>query len=47
MKTLGTTTTYHGTEHAYLRGHKVRISSVAGCHASSSATRKTSSARAA
>ncbi len=25
MKTLGTTTTYDGTEHAYLRGHKVRI----------------------
>ena len=28
MKTLGTTTTYHGTEHAYLRGHKVRIVAV-------------------
>jgi hypothetical protein len=25
MTTLGTTTTYDGTEHAYLRGHKVRI----------------------
>ena len=28
MKTLGTTTTYDGTEHAYLRGHKVRIVAV-------------------
>ena len=28
MTTLGTTTTYDGTEHAYLRGHKVRIVSV-------------------
>jgi hypothetical protein len=28
MKTLGTTTTYGGTEHAYLRGHKVRIVAV-------------------
>ena len=25
MKTLGTTTTYDGTEHGYLRGHDVRI----------------------
>jgi hypothetical protein len=25
MKTLGTTTTYDGTEHGYLRGHEVRI----------------------
>jgi len=28
MKTLGTTTTYDGTEHGYLRGHKVRIIAV-------------------
>lgn len=28
MTTLGTTTTYDGTEHAYLRGHKVRIVAV-------------------
>ena len=28
MKTLGTTTTYDGTEHAYLRGHEVRIVAV-------------------
>ena len=28
MKTLGTTTTYDGTEHAYLRGHKVHIVAV-------------------
>lgn len=28
MTTLGTTTTYDGTEHAYLRGHKVRIIAV-------------------
>ena len=28
MKTLRTTTTYGGTEHAYLRGHKVRIVAV-------------------
>ncbi len=57
MKTLGTTTTYDGTEHAYLRGHKVRIVAVlknalradydlTGT-GSTSATRKTSSARAA
>ena len=28
MKTLGTTTTYDGTEHRYLRGIKVRIVAV-------------------
>lgn len=28
MTTLGTTTTYDGTEHGYLRGHKVRIIAV-------------------
>lgn len=28
MKTLGTTTTYDGAEHGYLRGHKVRIVAV-------------------
>ena len=28
MTTLGTTTTYDGTEHGYLRGHKVRIVAV-------------------
>lgn len=28
MKTLGTTTTYDGTEHRYLRGLKVRIVAV-------------------
>lgn len=28
MKTLGATTTYDGTEHGYLRGHKVRIVAV-------------------
>ena len=28
MTTLGTTTTYDGAEHAYLRGHKVRIVAV-------------------
>ena len=28
MKVLGTVTTYHGTEHPYLRGHKVRIIAV-------------------
>jgi hypothetical protein len=28
MKTLGATTTYDGTEHGYLRGHKVRIIAV-------------------
>ena len=28
MKTIGITTTYGGTEHAYLRGHKVRIVAV-------------------
>ncbi len=28
MKALGTVTTYHGTEHPYLRGHKVRIIAV-------------------
>ena len=28
MKTIGITTTYDGTEHAYLRGHKVRIVAV-------------------
>jgi hypothetical protein len=28
MTTLGTTTTYDGTEHAYLRGHEVRIVAV-------------------
>lgn len=28
MTMLGTTTTYDGTEHAYLRGHKVRIIAV-------------------
>ena len=28
MKTLGITTTYDGTEHGYLRGHKVRIVAV-------------------
>ena len=28
MKTLGTTTNYDGTEHAYLRGHEVRIVAV-------------------
>lgn len=28
MTMLGTTTTYDGTEHAYLRGHKVRIVAV-------------------
>ena len=28
MKTLGTTTTYDGTEHGYLRGHNVRIIAV-------------------
>ena len=28
MKTLGTTTNYAGTEHAYLRGHRVRIVAV-------------------
>jgi len=28
MKTLGTTTTYDGTEHLYLRGLKVRIVAV-------------------
>ena len=27
-KTIGTVTTYHGSEHAYLRGHKVRIVAV-------------------
>ena len=28
MKAIGITTTYDGTEHAYLRGHKVRIVAV-------------------
>ena len=28
MKTLGIVTTYHGTEHRYLRGHQVRIIAV-------------------
>jgi len=28
MKTLGATTTYDGTEHGYLRGHKLRIIAV-------------------
>jgi len=28
MKTLGTTTTYDGTEHGYLRGYNVRIVAV-------------------
>lgn len=28
MKTLGIVTTYHGTEHPYLRGHKVRVVAV-------------------
>ncbi len=28
MKTLGIVTTYHGTEHRYLRGQKVRIIAV-------------------
>ena len=28
MKAIGITTTYDGTEHAYLRGHKVRIIAV-------------------
>ena len=28
MTTLGTTTTYDGTEHGYLRGHEVRIVAV-------------------
>jgi hypothetical protein len=27
-KTIGTITTYRGTEHGYLRGHKVRIIAV-------------------
>ena len=27
-KIIGTTTTYHGTEHAYLRGHDLRIIAV-------------------
>ena len=27
-KIIGTVTTYHGTEHPYLRGHKVRIVTV-------------------
>jgi len=27
-KILGSTTTYHGTEHPYLKGHKVRIIAV-------------------
>jgi len=26
--TIGTVTTYHGTEHPYLRGHRVRIVAV-------------------
>ena len=28
MKTLGIVTTYHGTEHPYLRGHKVLVMAV-------------------
>ena len=28
MKTLGIVTTYHGSEHAYLRGQRVRIIAV-------------------
>jgi hypothetical protein len=28
-KILGSTTTYHGTEHSYLRGCKVRIVTLA------------------
>ena len=28
MQTIDTTTTYHGTEHRYLAGHKVRIIAV-------------------
>ncbi len=28
MQTIGTTTTYHGTEHRYLSGHRVRITAV-------------------
>jgi hypothetical protein len=28
MKTLGSTTTYDGTEHGYLLGHRVRIVAV-------------------
>jgi len=28
MKTIGTTTTYHGTEHGYLNGNRVRIIAV-------------------
>jgi hypothetical protein len=28
MTTLGTVTTYHGSEHRYLHGHKVRIVAV-------------------
>jgi hypothetical protein len=59
MTTLGTTTTYDGTEHAYLRGHKVRIIAVLknalrddydpdrDGMGSTSAMRMTSSARAA
>ena len=28
MQTIGTTTTYHGTEHRYLKGHPVRVIAV-------------------
>ena len=28
MQTIGTTTTYHGTEHRYLKGHPVRVVAV-------------------